>query len=217
MQFIQREKVTVLSIDIGISNLGFIYSEATFPKLTGSRYKNLLNYQDYQPEIFKDLIKVIDCNRINITKMKHRSVKFCDCKLLHERCIPDYLDHFIQEHQFYFDNCDILLLERQPPVGITNVQDLLFTKFRNKVLLISPNSVHKYFGLSSEYSQRKIVSESIASEFLTEFGNFNLNSRKHDISDAMLMVIYYFKTEIENLINITKFETDFPDFEQFRF
>jgi hypothetical protein len=207
----------VLSIDIGISNLGYIYAEMGLPELSGSKYKNIKYNEVYCYSRFKNLINIIDCNRIDITKVKHNFVKRCDCKLFHERCIPDYLDHFIQEYQNYFENCDILLLERQPPVGITNVQDLLFTKFRNKVLLISPNSVHKYFGLSDVYSNRKVVSEKIAKEFLNCFENFNVNTRKHDISDAMLMVIYYLKTEIDNLIGVTKFENESLNFEQFRF
>jgi hypothetical protein len=207
----------VLSIDIGISNLGYIYSEISLPELTGSKIKNVIYNELYSHSRFKNLINVIDCNRVDITKMKHTFVKRCDCQLLHERCIPDYLDHFIQEYQNYFNNCDILLLERQPPIGITNVQDLLFTKFRNKVLLISPNSVHKYFQLSENYSERKIVSERIAKEYLHAFDNFNLNTRKHDISDAMLMIIYYLKTQIDHLISITKFESEYLDFERFRF
>jgi hypothetical protein len=207
----------ILSIDIGISNLGYCYTEITFPELTGSRYKNLINNEVYSFERFEKLINVISCNRIDITKVKHTKVKYCDCKLRHERCIPDYLDHFVQEYCDFFENCDILLLERQPPVGITNVQDLLFTKFRDKVLLISPNSVHKYFGLSSDYSERKIVSETIANEYLYNFDKFTENTRKHDISDAMLMTIYYFKMEIEKKINVTKFEQPEVNFEEFRF
>ena len=162
-------------------------------------------------------ISIIDCNRIDITKIKHSSVSFCDCKLHHERCIPDYLDHFIQEYSKYFAECDILLLERQPPIGITNVQDLLFTRFREKVLLISPNSVHKYFGLSSEYLVRKIESEKIAGEYLTNFKSFTTNDRKHDISDALLMVLYYYKTKMDSHIEKTEYVNDLVDFEQFRF
>lgn len=206
----------VLSIDIGITNLGFCYSEIKFPSILGSKYKNLKLNENYSFDNVKDSITVLKCNRIDITKIKHNTVKICDCTLHHERCIPDYLDHFIQEHQAMFDECDTLLLERQPPVGITNVQDLLFTKFRSKVLLVSPNTVHKYFGLPSDYMERKVVSESIALGFLENFDKFTLNSRKHDISDAMLMIIYYFKKELDNVINSTKFELPTVNFEQFR-
>ena len=209
-------KSKILSIDIGISNLGYCYSEITFPELVGSKYKNLKNNETYSFDLINKQINVLSCNRIDITKVKHSRVNYCNCTLRHERCIPDYLDHFIQEHQIMFDECDVLLLERQPPVGITNVQDLLFTKFRDKVLLVSPNSVHKYFGLSTDYTERKVVSETIAQDFLINFDKFTQNSRKHDISDAMLMIIFYFKKELDRVINSTKFELPTVNFEEFR-
>ena len=109
--------VKVMSIDIGITNLGFIFAEVSFPEIMKtSKYKNLLLNKNYsQNNVIKN-IKVMDCNRIDITKVKHSRVSRCDCKLHHESCIPDYLDHFIQEYSDYFNDCDLLLIERQPPV-----------------------------------------------------------------------------------------------------
>ena len=208
----------VLSIDVGITNLGFVYSDITFnePK-DGSRYKHLLLNSCYSlnKSFLKENIKIIDCNKIDITKVKHRKVPFCICKLHHDRCIPDYLDHFIQETS-YFEECDVLLIERQPPVGITNVQDLLFKQFRDKVLLISPNSVHKYFGLNNVYEERKEKSEKTSQYFLEEFDNFKKHIRKHDISDAMLMILYYYKTEMDTIIKNHEFKY-LDDFDKFRF
>ena len=105
----------VLSIDIGITNLGFVYTYVTFPDLSKTcKYKNKILNKSYKTN---DNIKIIDCNRVDITHVKHSFVKYCECTLRHERCIPDYLDHFIQEYSNYFNECDILLLERQPPSG----------------------------------------------------------------------------------------------------
>jgi len=195
----------ILSIDVGIVNLGYVFAEIQ-PIQVKRKIKSYT-----QDNIFN--INVIECNRIDITNIKHSNVKWCDCKLHHDRCIPDYLDHFIQEHIYLFELSDMILIERQPPIGITNVQDLLFKLFRNKVLLISPNSVHKYFELSKDYDIRKIESENIAKKYLSDFTNFNNNIRKHDISDAMLMIIYYYK------LNMVNFKIDFEiyDFEQFRY
>ena len=206
----------VLSVDIGIVNLGYVYVDITIDEPeNGSKYKNLLLNSSYNSENFKN-IKIIDCNKIDITKVKHRKVPYCVCKLHHDRCIPDYLDHFIQEIG-YFDECDLLIIERQPPVGITNVQDLLFKLFREKVLLVSPNSVHKYFHLSKLYDERKEQSEKISKIYLENFENFKNNTRKHDISDAMLMVIYYYKIELDKIINNTTTKILDDDFEKFKF
>ena len=209
------DPIKVMSIDIGIINIGMVFCYLHFPELEkSSKYKNRLLNKEYH---FTQNVDIIDCNRIDITKMKHSRVKRCACTLHHERCIPDYLDHFVQEYSEYFESCDILLLERQPPVGITNVQDLLFTKFRHKVLLVSPNTVHKYFGLDSEYSIRKMESESIAEKYLSHFKGFIENTRKHDISDSLLLVLYYYKTKVDEQIECMDYEKEIIDFEQFRF
>ena len=176
----------ILSIDIGITNLGYVFSED---------------------------LSVIKCNRVNITNVRHTAVKECNCKLRHDRCIPDYLDHFIQENVDMFNCSELILIERQPPVGLCNVQDILFTKFRSKVLLISPRSVHKFFKMSKDYTIRKEESERIASEYLSCFVDFSDNFRKHDIADAMLMIIYNNK----NPNKIKKYTNPIDFFEQFRF
>jgi len=206
------ETLKVLSIDIGIINLGYVYAELDISLKSPSKYKAKLEILN-----FKQKITILDCNRVNITKVKHTKVSRCNCLLHHENCIPDYLDHFIQETP-YFEECDVLILERQPPVGITNVQDLLFTKFRDKVVLISPVSVHKYFDLPScNYELRKQKSEILAEDYLKYLDTFINNTRKHDISDAMLMIVYYYKLKMENIINYKHFIQNSSDFEQFRF
>jgi hypothetical protein len=194
----------VLSIDIGITNLGYVYGEYTFdPKVNKLNLNSLKN----------NLIKIISCDRIDITNVKHSKVPFCDCKLHHDYCIPDYLDHFIQEHLEVFENADKIIIERQPPVGITNVQDLLFTKFRSKVLLISPNSIHKYFNMSKDYSTRKEESEKIAVYYLSGMKRYLNNIRKHDIADALLMILYHYSTELDLIKSVN---SSIIDFEKFR-
>jgi hypothetical protein len=145
--------------------------------------------------------------------MLHRRVCSEDCVLHHERCVPDYVDHFIQEHESFFNEADRVLIERQPIMGITNVQDLLFQRFRDKVLLISPNSLHKHFKLSKDYSIRKEESENLCSEYLSNELNYTKEQRKHDISDAMMMILYYSSLlpKQKRIINLI------DDFEQFRF
>jgi hypothetical protein len=196
----------ILSIDIGIINLGFIFAEINeFEK----SFK-----KEYYTTPLTEYIKILKCNRVNITTVGHTNVKWCDCKLLHDNCIPDYLDHFIQEYQEMFDSADVIIIERQPPIGITNVQDLLFVKFRHKVKLISPNSVHKYFNQSKDYSIRKTESENISNIYLSEFYNYSDNERKHDMSDAMLMIIYYYNTLLKKQVI---FLESFNFLEKFRY
>lgn len=186
----------ILSIDIGIINLGYVYGITSTSKF-----------------------EVLECNRVDITLMRHNKVKYCECKLHHDFCIPDYLDHFIQERQDLFDNADVILIERQPIMGIMNVQDLLFVRFRNKVKLISPNSVHKFFKMSSDYDTRKIESVNIAKSYLDVFTSFTLNDRQHDITDALLIILFYLSSiKIKKIIPIlSKDKSPFEFFDTFKF
>jgi hypothetical protein len=199
----------VLSIDIGIINLGYVYciydldNEINSIKLDFIKTKN-------------DFIEIIKCDRVDITNIKHNRVPFCECKLHHDYCIPDYVEHFIQENEEMFLDSDYIIIERQPPTGITNVQDLIFSKFRNKVQLISPNKIHKYFNMSKEYSIRKKESETISEYYLSKFKKFTNNLRKHDISDAMLMLIYFYSIKLKEINKNKSNKKICLDFEQFR-
>jgi hypothetical protein len=210
------EILKVVSIDIGIVNLGYVYAELTFEKPTsGSKFKHLLVNSEWRNHRNYD-IRILKCDRVDITNVQHRVVHFCDCTLLHERCIPDYIDHFVQEHPFLHE-ADIILLERQPPVGITNVQDLLFVRFRKKVKLISPNAVHSFFKLNNNYDFRKKQTEEIAKLYLSDIFQYNDNERKHDIADAMVMILYFYKTYLDNIIRTTDFCSKIIDFDKFIF
>jgi hypothetical protein len=205
----------ILSIDIGILNLGYVWCDVEFPEhFEGSRYKCLKANEQY---MFNNSVYVVDCGRINITHMRHSAVERCKCTLQHSRCVPDYLDHFIQEHHEMFETSDVILLEQQPPCGLMNVQDLLFTRFRNKIAIISPSSVHCYFNMDKEYLIRKQQSELFANPYLQSFDTFILNERKHDISDALLMVLYYYKCVVDTTICNYCFKKCNGSFEQFRF
>jgi hypothetical protein len=199
----------VLSIDIGITNLGYVYSVFDL-----NNEINTLKLEFIKTN--NDFIEIISCDRVDITNIKHSKISFCDCKLHHEYCIPDYIDHFIQENQEMFSEADYVIIERQPPTGITNVQDLLFSKFRNKVHLISPNKIHKYFNMSKDYLIRKKESETISEYYLSKFKKFTNNHRKHDISDAMLMLIYFYSLKLQEINKNKQNKKICVDFDQFR-
>jgi len=216
----------VLSIDIGIVNLGYVSADINIVNLniiSKVKFNNLLSkiakvkqtFSNGLKEILLNNITINECDRVDITNVKHSIVPRHLCKLHHDFCIPDYIDHFIQEHQSMFDCADIILLERQPPTGITNVQDLLFSKFRNKVILVSPNTIHYYFSLSRDYHTRKIESENFSIDFLNNFVKFNNNIRKHDISDSLLMLLWYYH---QRCIDYTSsiVTSGITDFEKFR-
>ena len=147
------------SIDIGYKNLGLIQVEVN---------------EDFKVHFMKK----IDISRINCT---HK------CGIPHTNEVADHVAHFIQEYQDVLLSADVILMERQPPGGLTNIEAILFFVFRDKIKLISPNSVHSHFGFSHlDYEQRKERVVSIASKYIT----LPDITRKHDIADAFCMILY---------------------------
>ena len=164
----------ILSIDVGIHNLGISVIEAD------------ANY------MFRQIIWV---DLINITEFKCN--KQADCPHHHDRTIADWMHHVFDQNSEFFERCDHILIERQPPGGIVAVEQLIFARYRHKAILIAPNSVHKYFNMGwADYPGRKRISETIATrhlkggpvELLEQYQHYD---RRHDISDSILFGIYW--------------------------
>ena len=148
------------AIDVGYKNLGLI-----------------------QVEVGKDTFRSHFMKKIDISKIHCKK----DCKIPHTNEVADLVAHFVQEYQDVLHSADVILMERQPPGGLTNIEALLFFIFRDKIKLISPNSVHCHFGFGHlDYEQRKERVVSIASKHIT----LPEITRKHDIADAFCMILY---------------------------
>jgi hypothetical protein len=178
----------ILSIDIGINHLGISYFEI---------------YEDYT---IKEILWI---DLINITEFTCNRAK---CPFYHDKTITDWLCHVFEMNRGFFENSDHILIERQPPVGLVAVEQIIFAAYRDKAILISPNSVHKHFNMSKyDYEGRKNVSERIALYYLDKFYDFKeqyyFYNRRHDISDSILFVVYWCNKKNKELIN-QKIEKD---------
>ena len=100
----------------------------------------------------------------------------------------------MEDHQSIFDGADRILIERQPPGGFQNIEILLHYMFKDKVTLISPVSMHVHFGMRHlNYEERKERTVVISEKYMGEIPY----ERKHDIADALCMIIFYnFRTEV---------------------
>lgn len=109
---------------------------------------------------------------------------------------------FIAEYKELFNTADLILIERQPPQGLTNIQDILAYNFSSKVKLICPRSMHKHFLISKlDYVSRKQHTIKITSKYLKDFVVFDNESRKHDIADAFCLALYYIeKNKKESIV-----------------
>ena len=172
----------VLAIDIGILHLGISVT--------------LLD-EEY------NFLRIIWIDLINITKFVHKKVSENECKLNHTKTFCDWLNHTFQENTYFFGMADFILVERQPPVGFVVIEQLIFSKFREKAILISPNSMHSYFNIGNyEYEQRKVYTEKIARmnitnpEILAKIGVFE---RFHDIADSICIMLFWINKKHKEL------------------
>jgi hypothetical protein len=148
-------------------------------------------------------LNIMFSKRINITRYK------CDrdCTLYHTNEVSDLVTHFIQQYNNVLSTSDVILMERQPPGGLTNVESLLFYIFRDKIKLISPNSMHAHFGIGHlTYEQRKERTVEIATKYMNIYGE-----RKHDVADAFCIALFHIQKEtisFKNKNNLNKLPFD---------
>jgi len=118
-----------------------------------------------------------------------KKVSLEDYKYLRTNDMVDLVPLFVEDHQDIFDSAAKILIERQPPGGFTNIEILLHYMFKDKVVLVSPVSMHTHFGMRHlDYEQRKERTVSITEKYLKDEIPYE---RKHDIADAFCMIVYY--------------------------
>jgi|TARA_B110000503_G_scaffold97642_1_gene146496 hypothetical protein len=126
-----------------------------------------------------------------------KKVSLGEYKYIHSNDFVDLIPLFVEDHRYLFDAADKILIERQPPMGFTNIEILLHYMFKEKVILVSPVSMHVHFGMRHlDYDQRKERTISIAEKY---FDGEIPYERKHDIADALCMIVYYnFRTTVHS-------------------
>lgn len=203
-----NDYIYILSIDIGIINLGFILLECN---------------KDYT---INDIIWFDLINITNFIHLDNQSEK--KCHLPHTKTFSDWLSHIFYLHHELFELCTHILIERQPPTGHVSVEQLLFFNFRSKSILIHPRSVHSFMGWKHEdYEQRKEKSIRVLKYRLFQTkrkylqDEFNKYERQHDISDAYVQALFFVnKKYIEKKMENKKSEHNKVDdefFEKFKF
>ena len=164
----------VISIDVGLLHLGLSVFEID---------------ADYR------LLEVVWVDMVDITQYTHRHIHSQHCELYHTKTMSDWVDHFVQENSIFFSAADVILIERQPHGAFVAVEQLLFSKFRRRnVVLVSPRSVHSFLSMSSaDYNQRKRISCTIAARILPDrfLDQLVCYPRSHDIADSVCQFLFW--------------------------
>jgi hypothetical protein len=125
--------------------------------------------------------------QIDIEYVKKVSLE--DYKYIYSNDFVDLIPLFVDEHRSIFEEADTILIERQPPVGFNNIEILLHYMFKDKVILVSPVSMHTHFGMRHlNYEERKERTVSLAEKYTDIDIPYE---RKHDIADAVCMLLYH--------------------------
>lgn len=162
----------IVSIDVGYSSLGLVCANAA-------------NFVVQEVQLGDKLdIRYLPC--VN------------SCTLQHSNNVVDRVAHLVAYYEKYFQEADVVLIEAQPLSGLVHVQALLYHRFRLKARLISPNAMHKHFDLPpGDYEARKIKVVEMATPYLCHLHSFRKLHRKHDVCDAMMMILFYLAEQQE--------------------
>lgn len=109
------------------------------------------------------------------------------CSLFHTGFACDRVLHVIQAHQKSFDDCDHVVIERQPPTGIRDVEQVFAALFRPKAIIVQPQTMHAYIGSSGfDYDRRKDLATKFACRYVPDIED--RYERAHDVADAVCLV-----------------------------
>lgn len=136
-----------------------------------------------------------ECEGAKVNPVWMKKVSLHDYKYIHSNDIVDLVPLMVSEHREWFDAAEHILIERQPPGGFQNIEVLLHYMFKDKVTLVHPVSMHTHFGMRHlNYEERKERTTSIAEKYIKGEVPYE---RKHDIGDALCMIVYFnFRTSV---------------------
>lgn len=162
-----KNELYTLGIDVGLYHMGLVGCKIS---------------KDFK------LLSTEFCELVDITNFK------CDkgCMLFHSKGIADYMTHFFKNYSEYFNKADYIIIERQPPMGLVVIQELIMFNYRAKCILVSPNSMHAHYGIGDlDYESRKIRTIKLTEKLLYKFESYQKLIRKHDVADALCITKYY--------------------------
>nr|UDO48091.1 hypothetical protein [Pandoravirus massiliensis] len=115
----------------------------------------------------------------------------------------DLVAAFVVRWSPVLDACERVFIERQPPGGMRDIEQLLYAALGGaaRVSFLAPNSLHAHFRIGvrhgwGAYDRRKVRAETIAARYISANATSSaaeqwntLGERRHDAADATLMAI----------------------------
>lgn len=128
-----------------------------------------------------DIKRVCACHRVDTTR------------LTESRETADRVAATVERFRTLFDTSDKILIERQPLVGLTGVEEVIFFMFRQRCVKVSPNAMHSHFKINRlDYEGRKEKTVARARPWLIGHEGWLKNpDRQHDMADAMCIILWW--------------------------
>ena len=112
-----------------------------------------------------------------------------DCQLHHSNNVVDRMNHMFALHSAVFEDADEILIEAQPVVaGLVHVEALIFSRYRQKAVLVQPTSVQSHFKWPrKQYELKKDAAVQTALPYMPQLQDV---VRKHDLADAFCLILF---------------------------
>lgn len=110
--------------------------------------------------------------------------------------------HWVEHCDKWFKDSDLVVMERQPLCGLTGIEQSIYIYVKqrysrgvsNHVRLLSPNSMHCHFNMSSDKVERRKQIVEICQEYLLESPAFKTAKEKDHLADAFGFILFYCQT-----------------------
>lgn len=176
----------ITSFDIGVINMAV--SVGVFGKSRQVEYKYAKN---------------IDIRQIRCTSRKciyERSDKTAAHRIM----------HYLEKLHKVIKNSNVMLIENQPLVGLTNVEQSLYIYCKNKyrhakVMLISPCAVYKHFNMSKSKEERI---QQVIDKYAHKIKKLDDSDEPQHVCDAINITEYY----VDKYVRGTFEKNPFKDF-----
>lgn len=171
----------VIAIDVGVKNLGICVFDFRKAKVVEWDVVNLVPNGRYLPSQ-------------NVT----------------------YVRAFVRKFALYFDDCFQVIVERQMRVNMRIIESVLQAMYYDTCIVVSPRAVKLHYDLSTNnYRTNKQKAVQWVEQFLMRNGRvfeadlgerrFSNASKKDDLADSLLLVLYYLDTYSNQLDNTIDF------------
>jgi len=132
-----------------------------------------------------------------------------------------YVRNFVQRFNYFFDDANVIIIERQMRCNMRIIESVLQTMFYDKCVIINAKSVKAHYSLGTKnYRMNKLRAVQWAEKFVANNAGafadavtlpFSMKHKKDDLADALLLIAYYLDTYSNQLESVADLFTILED------